>query len=382
LANSDFQRQLSDFGTNSSSKFSLIRLLNLDLTLFLLLLALASYGFIVLYSASSQSIPALISQAQKLLLATFIMLVIAQIPPRFYQRLSPFFYCINLILLVLVEFFGTTVNGATRWLDIPGLPRFQPAELMKLLMPMTIAWYFANRILPPEKKHIAITLVLIFLPTALIAIQPDLGTAILIAVSGLFALFLSGISLRIIFGSLISGIAAAPLLWIFYMKDYQKQRIITLFNPESDPHGAGWNILQSKTAIGSGGFSGKGWLEGTQSHLDFLPESTTDFIIAVLAEEFGLLGVITLLILYLLVIARGVQISIEAQSTYNRLLAGSITLTFFVYVFVNIGMVSGILPVVGVPLPLISVGGTSLLSLFVGFGILMSINAHKSWLSH
>jgi len=310
------------------------------------------------------------------------MLAMAQIPPRFYQRLSPVFYGISLILLLAVLLFGTDVKGAQRWLIVPGLPRFQPSEFMKLFMPMMIAWYLANRVLPPKNKYILITLVLIFFPTLLIAIQPDLGTSVLIASSGLFVLFLSGISLRIIFGFLISSLAAAPLLWFFYMRDYQKQRVLTLLNPELDPHGAGWNIIQSKTAIGSGGITGKGWLQGTQSQLDFLPESTTDFIIAVLAEEFGLLGILLLLILYLLVVARGVQISIEAQTTYNRLLAGSITLTFFVYVFVNIGMVSGILPVVGVPLPLVSVGGTSLVSMFAGFGILMSIHTHKSWLSH
>lgn len=382
MANSDFQRQLSDFGESSTKRFSLIGALKIDLVLFLLLAALACYGSIVLYSAADQSTSVLITQAQKFAFATVVMLLIAQVPPRLFQRLSPVLYGISVIFLIAVLVLGYDAKGATRWITIPGLPRFQPSEFMKLFMPMMIAWYLANRILPPKNKYVFITLALVFFPTALIAVQPDLGTSILIASSGLFVLFLAGISLRLIFGFLFSGLAAAPLLWFFYMRDYQKQRVLTLFNPESDPHGAGWNIIQSKTAIGSGGVTGKGWLEGTQSHLDFLPESTTDFIIAVLAEEFGLLGILLLLILYILVIARGVQISIEAQSTYNRLLAGSITLTFFIYVFVNIGMVSGILPVVGVPLPLISVGGTSLVSLFAGFGILMSINAHKSWLSH
>lgn len=382
MANSEFQRQLSDFGDNSGKQFSFIRALHIDLTLLLLLTALACFGFIVLYSAADRSMSVLLSQGQKFIFATVVMIGIAQIPPRFFQRLSPVFYGMSVIFLIAVLLFGTDAKGATRWLIIPGLPRFQPSEFMKLLMPMMISWYLANRVLPPNNKYIVITLILIFLPTVLIAVQPDLGTSLLIACSGLFVLFLAGISLRIIFGFSLSGLAIAPLVWFFYMRDYQKQRILTLFNPELDPHGAGWNIIQSKTAIGSGGLTGKGWLEGTQSHLDFLPESTTDFIIAVLAEEFGLIGIIVLLILYLLVVARGIQISVEAQSTYNRLLAGSITLTFFVYVFVNIGMVSGILPVVGVPLPLVSVGGTSLVSLFAGFGILMSIHSHKSWLSH
>jgi rod shape determining protein RodA len=382
LANQDFQRHFSGFNDQSNKPFSFYRALHIDVVLLLLLAVLACFGLIVLYSAADQSVPALTSQIQKFAFATLVMILMAQIPPRFYQRLSPVFYTISVAFLLAVLFFGTESKGAQRWLAIPGLPRFQPSEFMKLFMPMMIAWYLGNRILPPKAKYILITLILIFIPTLLIAKQPDLGTSLLIALSGIFVLFLSGISLRLIFGFIFTSLASAPLLWFFYMRDYQKQRVLTLLNPELDPHGAGWNIIQSKTAIGSGGVKGKGWLEGTQSHLDFLPESTTDFIIAVLAEEFGLLGIVMLLVLYLAIVARGVQISIEAQSTYNRLLAGSITLTFFVYVFVNIGMVSGILPIVGVPLPLVSVGGTSLLSMFAGFGVLMSIHTHKSWLSH
>lgn len=382
MANHDFQRHISDFGENSKKQFSFTKALHVDIVLLLLLIALAAFGLIVLYSAADQNINAIISQVQKFAVAVFGMLLLAQIPPRFYQRLSPLFYGISVLFLVAVIFVGTDVKGAQRWLSIPGLPRFQPSEFMKLLMPMMISWYLADRVLPPKNRYVLITLALIFIPTLLILNQPDLGTSILIAFSGLFALFLAGISLRIIFAFLFSGLAAGPLLWLFYMRDYQKQRVLTFLNPELDPHGAGWNIIQSKTAIGSGGVTGKGWLEGTQSHLDFLPESTTDFIIAVLAEEFGFLGILFLLALYMAIVARGIQISLEAQSTYNRLLAGSITLTFFVYVFVNIGMVSGILPVVGVPLPLISVGGTSLLSMFAGFGILMSIHTHKNWLSN
>ncbi len=382
MANHDFQRQVSDFGDNPSSQFRLSKFIHVDPVLSLLLLALAIFGLIVLYSAADQNFNAIISQLQKFALAIMVMLMLAQVPPRFYQRLSPILYGISLILLLGVLFFGTDVKGAQRWLSVPGLPRFQPSEFMKLFMPMMISWYLAERILPPKYRYVIITLALIGVPTLLIAKQPDFGTSLLIASSGLFVLFLSGIHLRTIFAFIASGLAAGPLLWFFYMRDYQKQRVLTFLNPESDPHGAGWNIIQSKTAIGSGGLTGKGWLDGTQSHLDFLPESTTDFIIAVLAEEFGFLGVLFLLFLYICIVARGVQISMEAQSTYNRLLAGSITLTFFVYVFVNIGMVSGILPVVGVPLPLVSVGGTSLLSMFAGFGILMSIHTHKNWLSN
>ena len=278
--------------------------------------------------------------------------------------------------MVAVEFFGVTINGSKRWLDIPGLIRFQPSELMKLVVPMILAWYFHDRHLPPRMKHIFWALVMIAIPVVLIAIQPDLGTSLLIAASGMLVLFFAGISWRYVFGAIGAALALAPALW-FVMKDYQRGRVLTLFDPERDPLGAGWNIIQSKTAIGSGGISGKGLFQGTQSHLDFLPESQTDFIIAVMAEELGLIGVVTLLILYILLMARGALISVQAQDTFGRLLAGSITFTFFVYVFVNIGMVSGILPVVGVPLPLVSYGGTSILTLFAGFGIVMSIHTHR-----
>lgn len=382
MANQDFLRQLPSYEQNPAKRLSLALALHLDGPLLLGLSALAAFGLIVLYSAADQNINVIYSHLKKFGVAITVMLIIAQVPPRIYQRWSPVFYVIGVLLLIAVIFAGTGVKGAQRWLEIPGLPRFQPAELMKLIMPMTVAWYLANRVLPPKNKYVLITLSMIAFPSLLILKQPDLGTALLIAFSGLFVLFLAGISLRLIGAFIAAALATAPLLWFFYMHDYQKQRVLTLFNPELDPHGAGWNIIQSKTAIGSGGVNGKGWLEGTQSHLDFLPESTTDFIIAVLAEEFGLIGVLILLIIYLLIIARGIQISIEAQNTFNRLLAGSITLTFFVYVFVNISMVSGILPVVGVPLPLISVGGTSLVSMLAGFGILMSIHTHKSWLSN
>lgn len=279
-------------------------------------------------------------------------------------------------MLVMVLFFGYKVNGSTRWLRIPGVISFQPSEVMKLFVPMILAWYFHDRHLPPKAKHVFWAAAMIALPVVLIGVQPDLGTGLLICASGLLVLLLSGIQWRYVFGVLGFACLSAPALW-FVMRDYQRQRVLTLFNPESDPLGAGWNIIQSKTAIGSGGLYGKGLYQGTQSHLDFLPESHTDFIIAVLAEELGLIGILVLLLLYLLITGRGLVMAVQAQDTFGRLLSGSIVFTFFVYVFVNIGMVSGILPVVGVPLPLVSYGGTSIMTLFAGFGLLMSIHAHR-----
>ena len=280
------------------------------------------------------------------------------------------------MLLILTYPFGTEVNGSKRWLRVPGLINFQPSELMKIFLPLVLAWYFNDRHLPPKPKYIFISGVLCVLPAALIYGQPDLGTALIIAASGLILLVLAGLPWRYFVWSGLSLVAAAPVLW-FLIRDYQRQRILTLLDPERDPLGAGWNIIQSKIAIGSGGFSGKGLFNGTQAHLDFLPESQTDFIIAVLAEELGFIGVASLLLGYGLLILRGLLISLNAQDTFGRLLCGSITFTFFVYVFVNIGMVSGILPVVGVPLPLVSYGGTSLLTLFAGFGLMMSIHSHR-----
>jgi rod shape determining protein RodA len=258
--------------------------------------------------------------------------------------------------------------------------RFQPSEIVKLVMPMIVAWYLARHALPPSFKSICITLVIILVPVVLLLKQPDLGTSLLVAIAGLFALLMAGLRWRYIIGALVLLVPIATAMWFFVLHEYQKRRVMTFMNPESDPLGAGWNIIQSKAAIGSGGVFGKGWLQGTQSHLDFLPEGHTDFIIAVLAEEFGLVGVCLLLIVYLLVIARGFYITLQAQDTFSKLLAGSITLTFFIYVMVNIGMVSGLLPVVGVPLPLISFGGTSLVTLLSGFGILMSIHTHRKWM--
>jgi len=305
-----------------------------------------------------------------------VMLLVAQLHPEQLQRWAPFAYIGCVMLLLAVDFVGVGAKGAQRWLGIGGF-RFQPSEIAKLVMPMAVAWYLSTHPLPPSFRHTFISLVLILIPTGLIVIQPDLGTSILIATSGIFVLFLAGISWGFIFSCLgLLAMMAYPM-WEFVLHDYQRQRILTMLNPESDKLGAGWNIIQSKTAIGSGGFEGKGWLLGTQSHLDFLPESHTDFIIAVLAEEFGLRGVLLLLLLYGLIVSRGLWIASQAKQCFGRLLGGSIILTFFVYVFVNMGMVSGLLPVVGVPLPLVSQGGTSLVTLLVGFGILMGICADE-----
>ncbi len=354
--------------------------IHVDPWLLLLILVLATIAGFVLYSASSMSMALLYRQAAAYCIGLAVMLVIAQFQPRFMERWVPVAYIACLLLLVAVELVGVQSKGAQRWLSIPGVMRFQPSEIVKLVMPMIVAWYLARHALPPSFKSICITMVIILVPVVLILKQPDLGTSLLVAIAGLFALLMAGLRWRYIIGALVLLVPIASAMWFFVLHEYQKRRVLTFMNPESDPLGAGWNIIQSKAAIGSGGVFGKGWLQGTQSHLDFLPEGHTDFIIAVLAEEFGLVGVCLLLIVYLLVIARGFYITLQAQDTFSKLLAGSITLTFFIYVMVNIGMVSGLLPVVGVPLPLISFGGTSLVTLLSGFGILMSIHTHRKWM--
>lgn len=372
----DFVRSMGDAGIGVEHRFGNNHIFHLDIILLLLLAMIVGYGLLILYSAVEQQSAPVVSQAIKIGIAFAVMVVMAQISPIFYLRMAPFLFLGGLGLLVSIEFFGVSVNGSKRWLRIPGLITFQPSEIMKLVVPMILAWYFHDRHLPPRMKHVFWALVMISIPVVMIASQPDLGTALLIAASGVLVLFFAGIPWRFVFSAMGLSVFSAPALW-FVMKDYQRQRVLTLLNPESDPLGAGWNIIQSKTAIGSGGLSGKGLFQGTQSHLDFLPESQTDFIIAVMAEELGLIGVVALLILYILLTARGALIAVQAQDTFGRLLAGSITFTFFVYVFVNIGMVSGILPVVGVPLPLVSYGGTSIMTLFAGFGIVMSIHTHR-----
>jgi len=339
---------------------------------------LCGFGLFVLYSASGQDIGYVTRQAVRMGAGFAVMIVLAQLTPRFLSRWAPWLYGISVLLLLAVLLFGVGAKGAQRWLALPGF-RFQPSEITKLVLPLMIAWYLASRPLPPKPWHILTSLVLIGVPTVLIMKQPDLGTSLLIAASGVFVLLLSGVYWRYVFMALAAAGAALPGLWMV-MKDYQRQRVLTFLDPESDPLGSGWNIIQSKTAIGSGGIWGKGYMHGTQSQLDFLPESHTDFIIAVIAEELGLIGVLVLLFLYLLVIGRGLMIASRGQDSFGRLAAGSIILTFFVYVFVNIGMVSGLLPVVGVPLPLISYGGTSIVTLMAGFGIMMSIHTHRQML--
>ena len=372
----DFIRQMPMAGDGIGYRQRVFNWFNLDPMLLCILLAIAGFGLLILYSAADASEAVIRAQGVRLMAGFGLMLVIAQIPPYVLARITPVLYLFGLILLILTYPFGYEVNGSKRWLRIPGLINLQPSELMKVFLPMVMAWYLNERHLPPAAKPLMIGLGLMLLPFSLILLQPDLGTALLVASSGALVLLLAGLSWRFLFRLLLLVVAAAPAIW-FLIRDYQRQRILTLFDPESDPLGAGWNIIQSKIAIGSGGLTGKGLFNGTQSHLDFLPETQTDFIVAVLAEELGFVGVVSLLSLYGLLMFRGLLISLQAQDTYGRLLAGSITFTFVVYVFVNIGMVSGILPVVGIPLPLVSYGGSSILTLFAGFGILMSIHSHR-----
>lgn len=357
------------------------RAFHLDGALLTALLLLALYGLVILYSAFDQDIEGVRKHLVRLGVAFLTMLAIAQIPPRTLQRWTPWVFGAGLLTLIAVLVLGVTSKGAQRWLDL-GVVRFQPSELMKLALPMMVAWILAETPLPPNFKRILVCLGVIAVPTVLIVQQPDLGTAILVAASGFFVIYLAGLRWRWMIAAAMAAVPAGLGMWYFVMHDYQKQRVLTFLNPELDPRNAGYHIIQSKIALGSGGPYGKGWLNGTQSHLEFLPERHTDFIFAVLGEEFGLFGVGLLLVLYLFVIGRGMHMAAKAQDNYGRLLAGSISLTFFVYIFVNAGMVSGILPVVGLPLPLISYGGTSMVTLMAGFGILMSIHTHrKLWSS-
>jgi len=358
---------------------SLARGLHLDAPLTVGLLLLSAVGLVVLYSASGQSGDVIVRQVIRLAAGFAVLLAVAQIPPQQLARWTPWLYGLGMVLLLAVLVIGEVGKGAQRWLDL-GLLRFQPSELMKVAVPMMVARYLAENPLPPKIGALIVASLMIVIPTVLIAHQPDLGTALLVASSGLFVLLLSGISWRWVAGVMSMLAAVAPVLW-YFLRDYQKQRVLTFLHPENDPLGAGYHIIQSKIAIGSGGLYGKGWLNGTQAHLDFLPERSTDFIFAVLGEEFGLIGILILLALYLFVVARGLYIGTQAQSSFNRLVAGSLILTFFVYIFVNIGMVTGLLPVVGLPLPLISYGGTSLVTMMAAFGILMSIQTHRRLLS-
>ena len=352
-----------------------LRAVHIDALLLFLLLVLLAAGLMILYSAADQNMSLIVRQLVRVGTAFLVLILLANIHPDRLRDLAYWVYGAGLLLLILVLMVGDEGKGAQRWLNL-GIIRFQPSELMKLAVPLLVAAYIAERPLPPSFLRIAVCLAMVFIPSLLISKQPDLGTALLIVISGLLVIFLSGVSWKFIISFLISVASALPILW-YVMHDYQKQRVLTFLNPESDPLGAGYHIIQSKIAIGSGGLSGRGWLEGTQSNLAFLPERSTDFIFSVIGEEFGLIGVGMLLFLYLAVASRGLYIASQAQSSFARLLAGSISLTFLVGVIVNVGMVTGLLPVVGVPLPLISYGGTSMVTLLASFGILMSIHTHR-----
>ncbi len=350
--------------------------LHIDPWLLLLLLTISLMGLTILYSASTQNMDMVIRQMLSYIIAFVVMLFMAQIPPSFYRALTPIFYIIGVFLLLLVELVGEVRMGAQRWIKIPGFGSVQPSEFMKLGMPMMCAWFLSKEELPPNLKTVVGTLAIILLPALLIANEPDLGTSLLVMSSGIFVLFLAGLPWWMIGIALASFFMFAPVAWEFLLRDYQRERILTLLNPEVDKLGAGWNIMQSKTAIGSGGMTGKGYLQGTQSHLHFLPEGHTDFIIAAFSEEFGLLGVSVLIFVYTCILVRALYIAMTHPDNYGRLLAGAIALSFFVYIFVNVGMVGGILPVVGVPLPFVSYGGTAIITLMAGFGLLMSIHTH------
>ncbi|MGD2055194.1 MAG: rod shape-determining protein RodA [Gammaproteobacteria bacterium] len=352
--------------------------LHIDAPLLFALIGVSALGLIILYSAGGENIALVERQMLRLALAFATMIAVAQIPPALLLRFTPWVFAAGILLLLAVLFGGEISGGARRWLDLYFV-RFQPSEMMKLAVPMMVAWYLADIRLPPNRFQLLTGGILIAVPTLLIAKQPDLGTALLIASAGFFVLFLAGLQWRLLLFLAVTAAAAAPLLWHF-MHDYQRQRVLTFLSPENDPLGAGYHIIQSKIAIGSGGLFGKGWLNGTQSQLDFLPERSTDFIFAVLGEEFGFIGILGLFTFYIFILVRGILIAIQAQDTYTRLLAGSLAMTFFVYIIVNTGMVTGLLPVVGLPLPMISYGGTSIVTLMASFGILMSIHTHRKLL--
>ncbi len=349
--------------------------LYIDLPLFGLLLLLIGFGLIILYSASNQNMGMIFRQISRLVFASSIMFIFAFIPPHKYKAWTPWIYSFGLMLLFAVMIMGKIGKGAQRWLDL-GFFRFQPSEIMKLAVPMMAAWYIDRKPLPIKFKTLIVTALFIFVPAIFIAKQPDLGTAIMVVSSGLCVIFIAGIRMRIIVLLSIAMGLAAPLLW-HVMHDYQKQRIITMLDPERDPLGNGYHIIQSKIAIGSGGAFGKGWLAGSQSHLNFLPEHATDFIFAVSGEEFGFVGSLILIAIIVLISLRCISIANNAQTIFTRLLAAGLGMTFFLSAFVNMGMVMGILPVVGIPLPLVSYGGSAMVTFLAGFGILMSISSHR-----
>lgn len=372
----DFERVSQVSSRDLGSRIAVLRLLHIDLWLFVPLLLLSMAGLVVLYSASGQSEPMMTAQIRNLFIAFAVLLTTAQLRLETLKIVSPYVFALGLVLLVGVAFFGVGAKGAQRWLSL-GFIRFQPSEIMKVAMPLAIAWWLSKKALPPTSKSLLIAAMMVAVPSFLILQQPDLGTSLLVASSGLAVIYMAGIQWRYILSLVLVALVSIWPAWVFVLKDYQKQRILTLFNPESDRLGAGWNIIQSKTAIGSGGWEGLGWTQGSQAQLDFLPEGHTDFIIAVLAEEFGFRGVSLLFVFYTAILLRGLIITWRAQSSFARLLAGALITTFFFGLVVNLGMVSGLLPVVGVPLPMVSYGGTAMVSMMVAFGVLMAISTEK-----
>ena len=356
-----------------------LEMLHLDGPLLTAVLAVCTAGLIVLYSAAGENVGIFLGQAARVGLGLAVLVVVAQVPPRLMRAGAPWLFALGVLLLVAVALVGDVSMGAQRWLDLK-VVRFQPSEIMKLAVPLACAWYLHDRPLPPDLRTVIVVGVAVLVPTLLIAEQPDLGTALLVASGGALVVLLAGLQLRYIFGLGALVLATVPVAWHF-MHDYQRQRVLTFLDPQNDPLGAGYHTIQSQIAIGSGGLFGKGYMNGSQAQLEFLPERSTDFIFAVIGEEWGLVGLGVLMALYMMVIARGLYIAVQAQDTFSRLMAGALTLTFTVYVFVNSGMVAGLLPVVGVPLPLVSYGGTSLVTLMAGFGILMSIHSRRKLVS-
>ena len=372
----DFARVAEFSSRELGARVRLLRVLHIDLWLVVPLLVLSVGGLFVLHSASGQSDVMLNAQMRNIAVAMTVLLITAQFRVETLRGVSPYIFALATLLLVAVAFFGVGAKGAQRWLSL-GFIRFQPSEVMKVAMPLALAWWLSKKALPPDLRSLAVAFAMVAVPSALILQQPDLGTSLLVATSGLAAIYMAGIQWRYIFSMIALALVSIWPAWVFLLKDYQKQRVLTLFNPESDRLGAGWNIIQSKTAIGSGGWEGLGWTRGSQAQLDFLPEGHTDFIIAVLAEEFGFRGVLLLFLIYAVILGRGLVITWRAQSSFARMLAGALVATFFFGLVVNLGMVSGLLPVVGVPLPMVSYGGTAMVSMMIAFGLLMAISTER-----
>ena len=374
--NNEFARVAEVSSRELGAPVRLLRVLHIDLWLIVPLLMLSVGGLFVLYSASGQSDAMLNAQMRNIMVAMTVLLITAQFRVETLRGVSPYIFALATLLLVAVAFFGVGAKGAQRWLSL-GFIRFQPSEVMKVAMPLALAWWLSKKALPPDMRSVAVAFAMVAVPSGLILQQPDLGTSLLVATSGLAVIYMAGIQWRYIFSIVALALVSIWPAWVFVLKDYQKQRVLTLFNPESDRLGAGWNIIQSKTAIGSGGWEGLGWTQGSQAQLDFLPEGHTDFIIAVLAEEFGFRGVLLLFLIYAVILGRGLVITWRAQSSFARMLAGALVATFFFGLVVNLGMVSALLPVVGVPLPMVSYGGTAMVSMMIAFGMLMAISTER-----